>query len=241
MRLAICFFGQPRYLGNTIVYERYKQINDRYNADVYVHSWITGTTSQMETSDWAKKHSFTENENSASIILSKYNPKKFRFDPPFAEALNEHDDAVVRKMRMYTENNKRNLLSHLKSYSEAIKLVENPETYDFILMTRFDACLMDFPDLYDLDSSKFYLTKAYDGGWCDLTQLCGGLYHKAFDVYDNFSSISNILSTKDPTMIAKLYKRENYDLYFDRKDVRYIERLSSCLVRSENGLINIQW
>jgi hypothetical protein len=27
---------------------------------------------------------------------------------------------------------------------------------------------------------------------------------------------------------------------FDRKDVRYIERLSSCLVRSENGLSNIQ-
>jgi len=135
MRLAICFFGQPRYLGNTLVYERYRQVMDQYNADVYVHSWITGTASKMETSDWAKKHSFMENENSATIILSKYNPKKFRFDPPFSESLNEHDRAVVRNMRMYTENNERNLLSHLKSYSEAIKLVEDPETYDFILMT----------------------------------------------------------------------------------------------------------
>lgn len=240
MKLAICFCGQPRFLGNTSVYERYKEIIERYSADTFVHSWISKSSCNMESSDWAKGYSFVENAESDSIICSMYKPKKFRFDKPFDGRLNETDRAIASKMGYYTENNERNLLSHLKSYSEVIKLIDTPENYDFILMTRFDAMQLEFPNLDTLDSSKFYLTDRYAGGWCDVSQLCGGSYAKAFNVFDNFGSITKILSDKGENMIAEVYKRENYNLYHNEDNVRYIQSLSSCLVRSEDGLKNLQ-
>jgi hypothetical protein len=107
-------------------------------------------------------------------------------------------------------------------------------------MTRFDAYLFDFPNLHTLDTDKFYLTKRYDGGWCDITQLCGSKFAKAFDVYDNFDLITDTLVNLDPTFIAELYKRENYDLSYCRTDLRYIESLSSGIVRSNQDISSIQ-
>ncbi len=240
MRLAICFFGQPRYLNNKKVHECYSKLMDQYQTDVYVHSWISGKECEMSVSDWAKKHNIKESADATEKIISLYSPTKYKFDSPFEGRLKSETREKASTMRFYTENNERNLLSHIKSYSEAIRLVESPQNYDFILMTRFDAYLFDFPNLDSLDSSKFYLTKRYDGGWCDITQLCGSKFAKAFDVYDNFDLITNNLSKKDPAFIAELYKRENYDLSYSRSDLRYIESLSSGIVRSDQDISSIQ-
>jgi len=240
MRLAICFFGQPRYLDNKKVHECYTNLINRYETDVYVHSWISGKDCEMSVSDWAKKHSIKECADATEKILSLYSPIKYKFDSPFDGRLTTETRQKASVMRFYTENNERNLLSHLKSYSESIRLVQNPQEYDFILMTRFDAYLFDFPNLHTLDTDKFYLTKRYDGGWCDITQLCGSKFAKAFDVYDNFDLITDTLVNLDPTFIAELYKRENYDLSYSRTDLRYIESLSSGIVRSNQDISSIQ-
>ncbi len=240
VKLAICFFGQPRYLNNKSVHGCYRKLIDQYNADVYVHSWISGKDTEFSVSDWAKTHNIKESVDAKERILSLYSPIKCKFDAPFDGCLSAETRSKACTMRLYTENNEKNLLSHLKSYSEVIRLVENPQDYDFILMTRFDAYLFDFPNLYSLDSTKFYLTKKYDGGWCDITQLCGSKFAKAFDVYQNFDSITDNLMKKDPCFIAELYKRENYDLAYSRNDLRYIESLSSGIVRSEQGISSIQ-
>lgn len=81
-KLAICFYGQPRFIDNDIVYKRYTELINQYNADVYVHSWVSNTENIMDASDWSKQNNFIEKLNSAEQIVSMYNPKKVLFEPP---------------------------------------------------------------------------------------------------------------------------------------------------------------
>ena len=240
MKLAICFFGQPRFLDNEMVYEKYRHLMDQYDVDVYVHSWIGGTTQSMMVSDWAKQYNIEEQLESSSKILSMYNPVTYRFDAPMAQTLSQEVRQRVVSMPYWSENNERNLLSHLKSYSESIRLVSEPDRYDFILMTRFDAFLFDFPDLQTLDPSRFYLAGRYRGCWSDVVQLSGPKFTKAFDVYSAFDHITNRLINTNQNFTAEAYKRENYTMNYSHDDVRWIDGLSVGLVRSNVGVSHIQ-
>ena len=41
MKVALLFFGQPRYLDDDRAYNDYKRlILDRYDTDVYIHTWF---------------------------------------------------------------------------------------------------------------------------------------------------------------------------------------------------------
>ena len=240
MKFAICFFGQPRFLNNVCVQRCYKDIIAKYNADVYVHNWVSGKNQKMDVSDFAKCHQISENEDAAEQIISIYKPKKYRFDAPFRGELSDHARNIAKTLGVYNENNERNLLSHLKSYSEAIRLIDDPEEYDFVLMTRFDAYLFEFPDLTKLDTKKMYLTKRYDGGWCDITQLSGGKLASSFNVFDNIEILTKKIGDIKENFIAELYKRENYLLSNKMEDVVYLQDLSSGLVRSDNCIQQIQ-
>ena len=66
MKVALCFSGQPRYLDQTHRYWR-GSIIDRYNPDIFVHTWQDPTDSNRN--QWIRH-----------TVLSLYNPKSFAFE-----------------------------------------------------------------------------------------------------------------------------------------------------------------
>jgi len=234
-KLAICFYGQPRFIDNDIVYKRYIELINQYDADVYIHSWISNTSSNMDASDWAIQHNFIEKLNSTKQIISMYEPKKVLIEPPQKFSFNNDTKETIKKLSYYSENNESNLLSHLTTMTKSINLIENSKSYDFLLVTRLDAYLYDFPNLNDIDKEKFYLDDRYNH-WPDVGFLAGSKYKKAFDIIDNV----DYLSTKICRFTPEEYKKQNYLKYFSNNDAISLNNLKLGLVRSNDGLTKVQ-
>jgi hypothetical protein len=234
-KLAIIFYGQPRFIDNKDVYEQYIKLINLYNADVYIHSWISDKESKMEASDWANTYNFTEKINSAEQLLMMYKPKKVLFEQPEFLTFEVKTRDIVKDLEYYTLNNEKNLLSHLASLTRSINLLDTSDLYDFLLITRLDAYIFDFPNLNELDKEKFYLDDRYNH-WPDISFLIGNKYKKAFDIYNNIDFISN----KICKFTAEEYKKQNYLNFFDINDVILLKNLKVGLVRSNDGLSKIQ-
>ena len=55
MKVALLFYGQPRYVDNEEVYNSYKSnILDKYDTDVFCHTWWSETEKEYDYSSWSK-------------------------------------------------------------------------------------------------------------------------------------------------------------------------------------------
>lgn len=240
MRLAICFFGQARFLENKIVRSRYLDLIEQYNADVYVHSWISGSSVEIPLSCSSWVPCIYESSDASRKIIEWFNPTKYKFDSPFTGNLSARSETIAKTMESYSARNELAILSHLKSIEEVVNLIDEPEQYDFILMTRFDVMLEKFPNLLELDSNKFYIRWQPNMWWYDAAQLCGAKFIKAFDTWKNIDVIVEYLYHNDRRFYPELFKRRQYEIAeCDTKSVVYTKDLDYCIVRSNDGLNNV--
>jgi hypothetical protein len=135
LKIAICFYGQPRHLDNPHTFLSHKHwIIDRYKADVFCHAWISGEEIEFEYADQVKPHLKTkEDKNAKDIILTKYNPKNYLFEKPRKFEMLELRPLLKEKEIDYTskingtfnwsENNENNHFSQLYSLSKSISLL----------------------------------------------------------------------------------------------------------------------
>lgn len=233
--LAICFYGQPRFIDNEVVYKKYIELINQYEADVYIHSWISDMPKQMDASDWATHYNFTQSPNAEKQIITMYEPLNAVFEPPQKFSLNETTRQKVKQLSYYSENNESNLISHLTSMSKSIRLIQEFKKYKFLLVTRFDAYLYNFPNLSNLDSNKFYLDDRYNH-WSDVGFLAGDCFKQAFDVCDNINDLSDKITKFTP----EEYKKQNYLNYFKESDSVSLNNFKLGLVRSNDGLTKVQ-
>lgn len=229
-QLAICFYGQPRFLQNKVVHDHYINCINKYDADVYIHSWITGTETIMNSSDWSKHYNFVEEENCKDKILDMYSPKEYLFEKPKELKLDEKTRQIVKNLQYYSLNNEVNLLSHLTSLSSSVNLIETPEKYKFILCTRLDAYFYDFPDLYALNDG-FYL----DGQWTHFTDgvmLFSSKYINGISkIIDHINDTSNNIGC----FTSEEYVKHNLNL-FSIVNFTYSQQFKAGYVRSNDGL-----
>ena len=60
MKVAVAFFGQPRYVGNPQIINTYKQVLlDKYDCDVFGHMWWQEDGGEFDYSSWSKTVSYT--------------------------------------------------------------------------------------------------------------------------------------------------------------------------------------
>lgn len=154
-------FGQPRVINNPHTAQSHKKwIIEKYNTDVFTHSWISGEEIPFTYSDWVKNtYNDFEDKNTANIILDKYKPKQFKFEQPRLFMLDEVSRDKVKNLKYYSLNNENNILSHLYSLSASINLIK--ETYDWIIISRYDNYIKYMPNLTELESNKLYITADY--------------------------------------------------------------------------------
>jgi len=193
MRVALLLFGQPRYLDDERPYLKYKElILDRYETDVYVHTWFDENIENYDFSSWSKIRSCPVLPDSIERIESLYSPKVLVHEPPRTFQFNDQvSDYINKKFTgktdRWTLKNYSNLLSQLKSIQSLGLLYQ--DNHDIIVLSRFDCILNIFPDLLNLRKDKLYVSNLHSH-FPDVIN-CFGLKYLDWirNVYDDVSLV----------------------------------------------------
>lgn len=141
MKVALCFSGMPRFWKET--YNNFKKyIVDRYDTDVYIHSWETN-----EYSYGKHIHSYHNDFFDKNDMLEKYYPKKYLFENPESLSIDYS----------YTEPNMlpisiKNVQSMYYSIKKCNDLIE--DVYDVVIRARFDLMIKCEIDIIRYDLTK---------------------------------------------------------------------------------------
>lgn len=140
MKIAICISGQARNFKQS--YDSLKTyFLDRYNCDVYFHTWKTSNFESTNFGFGNTRYSLTNNDYNDLIQL--YKPKDYIIEKPIVFDAS----GIICPIWRQPLNN---TLSMFYSIYRSIQLVE--DEYDYIVRTRFD-----------IDYSKFNLELPQEG------------------------------------------------------------------------------
>ena len=200
MKIALCIFGQPRYIESTAAYKRQAEaILSPVEVDVFIHTWFDDTQTHYTQSDWSYSENLTINKDTINIINNRYNPCNMIHEQQVEFEISDKTLNIANNLSDSRFNNKKNLFnikSQLYSIKKSIELCENhiKETgkkYDFIILTRFDVLIHSFPDLKSLEREKYYIG-GFDNvggaypGWNDYVQVFDPMFLAANKIYDYF-------------------------------------------------------
>ena len=188
MKVALLFFGQPRYLDDDRAYNDYKRlILDRYDTDVYIHTWFDEAGGKYDVSTWAQMHGAKNAvilPDSIERLERMYNPKVLVHDkpqkfelPPECKAFVDEKFTDKHPEGHWNPGNYSNIMSQLKTIQRVAQLYEETgDKHDIIVLARLDTWLENFPDdLSALDPSKFYLP-GHHNRFPDVIHICGRRY-----------------------------------------------------------------
>jgi hypothetical protein len=188
MKVALLFFGQPRYLDDDRAYNDYKRlILDRYDTDVYIHTWFDEAGGKYDVSTWAQMHGAKNAvilPDSIERLKKMYNPKVLVHEkpqkfvlPPECKAFVDEKFTDKHPEGHWNPGNYSNIMSQLKTIQRVAQLYEETgDKHDIIVLARLDTWLENFPDdLSDLDPSKFYLP-GHHNRFPDVIHVCGRRY-----------------------------------------------------------------
>jgi len=140
MKIAISISGQPRnYKQSYLSLKKY--FLDKYDCDVYFHSWKTSTFESTNFGDGNHQYSLTEQDYKDLIDL--YQPKKYTLEQPIVFDASGYKCPIWRQPL-------NNTLSMFYSIYKSFQLIEGE--YDYVIRTRFD-----------MDYSKFSLEFPKEG------------------------------------------------------------------------------
>jgi hypothetical protein len=130
MKIAICISGQPRNYEEGF-YELKKWFLDRYDCDVYFHTWKDTSNSFVTSHNFTKTRHYKYTEEDYQRILDLYQPKAYRFQRP----INFDATNIIGDLG-FTING---ILSAWYSTQQSIQLALKSGTkYDLIIKYRFD-------------------------------------------------------------------------------------------------------
>lgn len=223
MKVAICIFGQPRWINNPYVLLSHKYwIIDRYKADVFIHSWISGEEKKFDYADQVEEYKKTkEVKNVADIIIKKYNPKKYIFEKPKDFSLDEKSRTILKKREQeyyekvngyfnHTLTNENNHLSQLYSMSKSISLLN--DDYDWIILSRFDNYIYNFPNLFILEKNNLYLNDTYSYNFADVLIFGGQKQIETLNCFDLIPELCNKILYFTPEEFKRTAYQRIYNL-----------------------------
>ena len=83
MKVAVAFFGQPRYVGNPQIINTYKQVLlDKYDCDVFGHMWWQEDGGEFDYSSWSKISNCPVPPDAPKIVTDNYNPLILAIEDP---------------------------------------------------------------------------------------------------------------------------------------------------------------
>ena len=166
MKIAVGFSGQPRFYKETFPIFK-KLIFDRYETDIYCHSWWSEEEVKKGMSlSWSSSISeFALDPDFPNQFESLYKPKKFLIEKSLLlKEENLRDNFYKRVKELYPQYNI-NYLQYPDSESFIHKFISTErlsnivnweENYDWFFLCRFDCVPSKIPDLNKLEKQKLY-------------------------------------------------------------------------------------
>ena len=182
IKIALVFYGQPR-ISNIESYNSIKfQLIDRYNCDVYIHTWWSkedfNNKIRYSKSPWSQTEDLDVKDRVDEILNKIYNPKVLKCEG--IRTFTEVDDKLKYEMNWY------NSISQMYTINEASKLVKDYEKYDFIIKLRLDLIIYRIPELAGLNKDNTYVINTHvdrdifnDNIW-----ILSKKHFKLFNMYD---------------------------------------------------------
>lgn len=169
MKVALVLYGQPRFVDRDDVFWNHMEtVIHPYKADVYAQMWHDPDIDPDygHTSSWALDHeaNYKIPDNAPELILERYCPERMSVDRPIFELPEEEVLKVLERRfsgnHYYSRDNMINIISAGTAMSRACSLAGND--YNWYVVARYDAFLRNMPNLYDLDTGKYYLPRLGD-------------------------------------------------------------------------------
>jgi hypothetical protein len=162
VKVALCFYGQPRYVNNRNIPHSYsKQFNkDEYQLDTFGHCWYEKNV-VYSSSSWTQQHAdYKPNDDTIKNLYDYYSFNKLVVERPklfiLPDQLKEHYKNICSKHVInFTEMRENNTLSHLFSIQNVSRIA--PDSFDFYVLCRYDTVIDNIPDLTSVDPDKLYL------------------------------------------------------------------------------------
>lgn len=211
MKVAIVISGQPRNFEKGFD-ELYKTYLNRYDCDVYFHSWNAPVQAATQFFSDRPALQYTFNEEHRKKLLDLYKPVVYEFESVIQFDTN---NIVDRIWRQPLQNSLSMWYSVWKSFMMA------PAGYDAYVRTRFD--LRYEPELAHLDTLDLSRIHVWD--WDTDIRVKHRGYYDVFAVsnYDNLQ------------IYANTFTKVNWYLNFDKD---YKQSLSGGWPGQDSGLRN---
>mgnify|MGYP001556948140 CR=1 FL=1 len=190
IKIALCLFGQPRFISNYIACNLYKEfILNKYDVDVYGHVW---KASSYLTSSWNKIGEVVGDHNVEGIIIDQYPKIKLKVEKP----------VTFNELNLDANN----IISQFYSIEQSVNLIENPDQYRFILVGRWDLLLARFEPIDSL-AEGYYTTNRHPS-LADQLIFCSPKYLPSIKMFD---------LTNDPKINEKTFSIEEFKLNYFKK------------------------
>ena len=228
MKVAVCISGQPRN------YERgYQELKkwflDKYDCDVYIHTWKDKT---MEAGHkYVKERTYEFIEDDYNRILELYQPKDYFFQKPIPFDTKEIKGPTIR----YKLNSTLSASYSIYAASQLVKL--SGIDYDLVIRTRFDLEFTDYispeciflKDLSLLDPNKISLfeypktEEGYPTRLSEVDDLFAVGSPKVSEVYSSYFShvLRNVYLNEDYTKFLDEHISENPDPIYPESLLKY--------------------
>lgn len=164
MRVAVCFSGQPRFIPHYAPLIK-KHLLDLYDCDIYAHFWEhTQEPINMSFTD-------TYTGNPLDEFKTHYAYKALQTEPQVYFDISGYalDTLEPDLKHAYTPNQFKDLYQRVNSqwYSlqKCYKLIEEPDTYDFIVRIRTDCKLNSPIELSRFNKHTLYIQDGRRTGW----------------------------------------------------------------------------
>ncbi len=176
IRVALILFGQPRFVD--LHYSAWSHLRhlDKYSLSVFGHSWLARAGEVVPVSSWSGLGDIRAVPDAMNLIKQRYKQGRFLFE--IQETFDESTYAKFLSRQNNGPNPEQldlgNVISQLTSIHRALELFDreaDSDSFDFVVLSRFDTVLLSFPDLKKLSGKYLYLSDTFRGLFPDMVML----------------------------------------------------------------------
>jgi hypothetical protein len=214
MKIAVIYYGQPRFVNNPNCYNSQKdKIFSQGKVDVYAHLW-KAETNNYNSSSWSGMNECPASFDDTITFAKKWKPtfiyeetERLFSNPSLFEKIKEKFPSPH-----WTESDFNKALAHLYSLEKAISIFEeSKESYDWVIVLRTDVCVWDFPLLSTLEKNRFYYSAIFnEEHFADICYITSPEFISGLKAYSYLIEPSYEILQKLTRPCAEQFKKETF-------------------------------
>lgn len=219
MRIAFCFYGQPRnYMKGYDNINTFILNQENLSVDFFFHAWILNKDMLYPTSPWRNIpiETLLYNENTVNDLINLYKPVLCEVE----EQIQTFDENIYANTIAYNNivcsskrNNINNTLSQMYSRNKVRNLVNryihtSQTIYDTIIICRFDYSDKIELQLHNLDLSYTYVSDFHYPRKITPDNFIITPPSIFFEWFNIFENLYKVLNNNDLNILVKNYNEE---------------------------------